>query len=156
MAKTNLTVNERFWMKVDKSGSCWNWTACKNSDGYGQFWIDVTNYLAHRIAYELAFGPIPDRLHVLHHCDNPGCVRVSHLFLGTDKDNMDDKTKKGRGNQASGEKHGMAKLTEDKVKQIRKAYSDGNTTLVKLAEKYEVEPKTIHRVIHAETWKNVK
>jgi len=142
---------KRFWSKVDKTDNCWNWTAAKIK-GYGTFGIDGKNYRAHRYSYELANGPIPTGMHVLHHCDNPRCVRGSHLFLGTDKDNMADASNKGR--VAKGEKHGMAKLTEEDVKQIRIDYANGITG-VSLAEKYSVSKSLISFVILRKRWQHV-
>ena len=150
------TTEERFWEKVDKSGKCWNWTGGKDGDGYGNFRIGSKFYKAHRVAYELAHGSIPDGKLCCHRCDNPGCCRVSHLFLGTRQDNNDDMERKGRGNQPSGEKNGNAKLTKEKVSRIRKEYARGNTTLVKLAEKYGVSNPTISRTITGKQWKHVK
>ena len=83
--------NLRFWEKVEITPHCWEWTASKRHH-YGQF----DTKLAHRIAWELVFKYIPEGMQVLHSCDNPGCVRPSHLFLGTQKDNMVDMMKKGR------------------------------------------------------------
>jgi hypothetical protein len=98
----------RFWSRVDFSGECWLWLGPVHTNGYGRLWI--TRRLgkrkkgkAHRTSYELVYGPIPDDILVCHHCDTKLCVRPNHLFLGTDADNMDDKTRKGR--TPSGEDH---------------------------------------------------
>lgn len=90
---------ERFWIKVavptDRS-LCWLWTAALGSDGYGQY----GEYRAHRMAWYLTHGTIPDGLHVLHKCDNPPCVNPSHLFMGTHANNMLDRSVKGRANRS--------------------------------------------------------
>lgn len=86
---------EDFWERVNKDG-CWRWTGATNGKGYGQVTVDGVHYLAHRIAYSLAKGSVPDGLLVCHHCDNPICVRPSHLFVGTHRDNAHDMIKKGR------------------------------------------------------------
>lgn len=90
------SVEERFWSKVQKSPECWIWMASTTSFGHGVFFINGRQDLAHRAAYTLCVGSIPGDLHVLHHCDNPRCVRPDHLFLGTHQDNMRDMRDKGR------------------------------------------------------------
>lgn len=93
-----LSLTDRFWLKVTLTDSCWEWTGAKITDGYGQFRTgrDAT-ILAHRFAYEhqnrVAIMP---GIVVCHTCDNPSCVNPEHLFLGTHKDNMRDKMEKGR------------------------------------------------------------
>ncbi len=90
-----MLLEERFWSKVDKTDNCWNWTAAKHQFGYGLFNIGGKILLAHRVVYALAVGPLGNFC-VCHHCDNPGCVRPVHLFLGTQKDNVRDMMEKGR------------------------------------------------------------
>lgn len=93
-----LTVEERFWAKVDKTDDCWLWTAHRQATGYGQFSPSPGHPVgAHRFAWELAHGPIPAGMYVCHHCDVRACVRVDHLFLGSPRDNMADMVAKGRG-----------------------------------------------------------
>lgn len=90
------SVEERFWAKVDKTPECWNWTGGCNDRGYGTFANGHGHQLAHRYAYEISSGSIPDGVFVLHRCDNRRCVNPSHLWLGTAQDNTADMIAKGR------------------------------------------------------------
>lgn len=85
-----------FWSKVDKSKECWEWTGCKDRDGYGQFGYNNRQWKAHRIAYFFSHGSIDDSKLICHHCDNPKCVRPEHLYQGTVKDNSQDMINRGR------------------------------------------------------------
>ena len=86
----------RFWSKAKYSEYCWEWQAYKNNRGYGVFGIGKETYLAHRVSYQFVYGKIPKGDRVLHRCDNPCCVNPSHLFLGSQYDNMWDKVIKKR------------------------------------------------------------
>jgi HNH endonuclease/Helix-turn-helix domain len=83
-----------FWGHVAKSDGCWEWTGIRTVAGYGR--CGKGGVRAHRVSYELTYGPIPDMMHVLHRCDNPPCVNPNHLFLGAQADNMRDMAQKGR------------------------------------------------------------
>ena len=104
----------------------------------------------HRFSYELHFGSVPEGLFVLHHCDNPSCVRPDHLFLGTNQDNMADKVLKGRhprGNQVYN-----AKLNPDAVRDIQ---TSGLSNGV-LAKKYNVSPSAVREVRIGRNWKHIR
>ncbi len=100
------SLSDRFWSKVRRSRACWEWTGATRN-GYGAFSVGnrQENRLlgAHRIAWEIQFGAVPDGLHVLHKCDNRKCVRPAHLFVGTPKDNLDDMSSKDRWRNQWGE-----------------------------------------------------
>src|SRR5947209_19331427 len=93
-----IPLAERFWPKVQKGSDCWEWKAGRKGGKfrYGIITIHSKDELAHRVAWKLTNGPIPDGLWVLHKCDNPPCVRPDHLFLGTQEDNNRDAWEKHR------------------------------------------------------------
>lgn len=161
------TLKERFWEKVDKNGPifvrmpylgrCWVWTANTSEDGYGQIKEGSPSrkqFRAHRLSYEMHQKRIPEGLCVLHKCDNPPCVNPEHLFVGTRKDNSDDMEEKGRAVHAKGESHGSAKLTEEKISEIRRDYVRGSRTHGQpaLARKYDVNQTTIGVIVRRKTW----
>lgn len=96
-AKTPKEFRIHFSSLIDFDGDCWCWKGQRDKKGYGRIWKDGKKKAAHRVSWELVNDdPIPDGMHVCHRCDNPPCVRPSHLFLGTHSDNMKDCAKKGR------------------------------------------------------------
>lgn len=146
-------IFERFWEKVEKTDTCWLWTGARTVPGYGKIGEggDKGNtLLAHRVSWEMVNGKVPEDLFVCHKCDNPPCVRPSHLFLGTPKDNMSDKVLKGR--NLSGERSPNARLTEEIVSAIRDEYTNGGVTQYQLAEKYGVCQTQIHRILAGKRW----
>lgn len=89
MPKSTASVDDRFWAKVDKTETCWNWTAYRDPLGYGNFWpADKRMVLAHRFAFELLVGLIPEGLELDHLCRNPSCCRPDHLEAVTHRENI--------------------------------------------------------------------
>ncbi len=106
-----VDVATRFWCQVaDTEKGCWEWLGVRNPNGYGSFSFRKSPFIAHRMAYLLEHGKLPEKLFVCHQCDNPGCVNPAHLFIGTASDNVQDMLAKGRHHQQKKDqcKHGHA------------------------------------------------
>lgn len=151
------TVEERFWEKVDKNGpaGCWVWTHSRSKKGYGQLSGPHRGhkpFQAHRLSWEMHTGPIPAGLMVCHRCDNPPCVNPDHLFLGTPKNNTDDRDAKNR--VRHGDRHPYAKLTTKRVAIIRRRSAAGVSRKA-LAAKFGVSVDSIRRVVIGAGWKRV-
>lgn len=149
---------ERFFRYVTKTPECWEWTGYRSPLGYGRFNLTGTKpVLAHRFAWELQHGPIPDGLVVCHHCDNPRCVRPDHLFLGTQRDNLLDMGRKGRRRgtfssaRTSGEANRAAKLTVEEVRRIR----DLAPMLphIEIAAMFNICKTHVSKIVRRRTWK---
>lgn len=153
-----LDEQTRFWRFVDKRGpdDCWFWTGLLNACGYGGFRASTGMQLAHRYMWEHAYGAIPEGMCVCHTCDVPKCCNLTHLFLGTPNDNVQDMIKKGRDNKPKGERNRHAKLTEPEVLAIRELYKYSNYfTQCKLGEIFNVTHSTIGDVLRCKTWKHI-
>jgi hypothetical protein len=133
---------------------CWLWTASVDQKGYGQFAMKPAHkrpLKAHRVAWEIYRGQVPDELCVLHKCDQPACVNPDHLWLGTVADNNHDMFEKGRSAppRVAGEAHGRAKLTLEDVEAIRADKRHQRT----IARDYGVSKSQIGNIKRAENWR---
>lgn len=154
------TPTERFWAKVQKSDTCWLWVGHIAKSGYGMAWDVLSQRVvkAHRKSWELSNGSIPDALCVLHKCDVRNCVRPSHLFLGTRKDNAEDRDRKGRLVKRSapiGELNPKAKLSEGDVLRIRRLYRKRDISQTKLSQLYGVSQAQISEIVLGKVWKHL-
>lgn len=152
----------RFWKRVDIRGEdeCWNWTGFAPY-GYGRISIgpreNVFEISVHRVVmvFELRDN-LPTHLFALHSCiGNKRCCNPNHLRLGTQTENIADMDRQGRRVPAFGVRNGAAKLSPEKVVEIRRLYSSGNWTLKELAAKFGVFFSTIHKVVSGERWAQV-
>lgn len=153
-----LEIAERFWQKVDRSrgiDSCWMWVRQRDACGYGRLQIGTRNALAHRVSWELNRGDIPKGMHVLHRCDQPGCVNPGHLFLGTHQDNMADMYSKGRRPAPRGIRNGRVKLSEQDVLDIRANYALCRVTQAELAQRFGVSSASINFIVNGKNWRHL-
>lgn len=151
-----------FWSKVDIRDSkkeCWEWRGAKKPKGYGNVRIEKKYLLAHRVAFELCNGPIPNGFLVCHICDNPSCCNPNHLMLGTVKSNAADMLIKNRQKKpdsaARGVVNGNSKLDDQKVSEIRDCYGRGEKNQYQLASEYGVSQASIASIVNRKTWKHV-
>lgn len=154
----NISIEERFALnvKVDEVTGCHNFIGAKDSDGYGRIKNKGKAISAHRYAWESKRGPT-NVLHVLHKCDNRSCVNIEHLFLGTHKQNMADMKEKKRCNPPKGYAHTrpMAKLTNEKVLEIKKLLSRGYKQ-ADIARDFKVSRGIISDISIGNTWTHIK
>lgn len=147
----------RFWSKVDRRGSddCWEWQGSRDKDGYGRFHLRGSETKAHRFSFELHYGPIPVGKMVCHSCDNPPCVNPSHLWLGTNQDNINDAAEKGRTHSPKGELHPMAILTREDVEEIIALRQKGYR-YTEIAERFDVTPGLVGGIIRGNIWPHIE
>lgn len=140
-----------FWNRIDikELFSCWEWTKGRDAYGYGLVKRLRKTRRCHRVAWSLTYGPIPDGLWVLHHCDNRLCCNPGHLFLGTHADNMRDMTEKERGTR--GERSSLSKLTAQDVKLIRELGATG-LPHNQIAKRFPVQRAQISKIINGTAW----
>jgi hypothetical protein len=142
----------------DPETGCWNWTRAKYKTGYGSKGVKGKIYYAHRLSFELHFGPIPEGKVIMHLCDNRACINPAHLRCDTQQANLLDAEIKGRMNRLQnrprGEVHPMRILNEEQVRLIRTLYSQGFSQSV-LAERYHMAQTSMSAICRRRTWKHV-
>lgn len=173
-------IEDRFWLRVNKhsgvynivkgrKSQCWLWIGTIRNDGYGTLSVvkedreklglyNVVNQIASRVSYALTKGS-PYNKFVLHHCDNPPCVRPKHLFKGTNETNQLDRIRKGRGligKKGIEHPRGRAKITENEVITIRKVYATRRLNQLELAKIYELNKVSISLIISGKNWSHLK
>ena len=162
------SLEERFWSKVDKDGptmdhmdsNCWTWTAYKDPKGYGHMRMDTVHKhkkeRAHRVSLFLRDGVLPP--YVLHKCDNPSCVRDTHLKVGTHEENRQDAITKGRmqdPNKQHGELNKSSKLQESDVVSIRSRAYRGDLHK-QIAADFGVSRENVSSIVQRKTWAHIE
>lgn len=156
----------RFWAKVNKAGAmpdhapdlgrCWEWTGARDALGYGRLTVGGQWRTAHRWSFELANGPIPDGMFVLHRCDRPACIRPEHLRLGTPRENTQDMHAKGRAALVgpAGERNSHSKLSAQQVIHIRERFHLGEL-IVHLAAEHGLSVSSVSAIVNGRSWAHV-
>lgn len=161
--KPRKPIEQRFWVFVNKDGPtmphmdspCWEWMGHRFPDGYGviaEGGRGGKTLKAHRVSWIIHNGPIPDNQQVLHHCDNPPCPNPTHLFLGTNLDNVRDKISKGRTPNFKGELNPAAKITKVQAIEIKTRYNQGGISQRALAKEYNMTQANVWYIVNGEHW----
>lgn len=145
-----MTTQDRFtkYVMPEPNTGCWLWVGAMMGK-YGCFSLKNKAVLAHRVSFELYKGPILKNANVCHSCDNPLCVNPEHLWLGTTQQNTRDRHSKQR--DARGESHGMAKLTNDQVIEIKNHKGNHRP----MAEKFGITIAVVSIIRRGEGWRHL-
>ena len=141
----------RLWRRTRFGDDCWEWTGCRNPEGYGRIGLGSHRLgigYTHRLSWELMRGEIPKGMLVLHKCDNPPCIRPEHLFLGTTSDNIADCHDKGRST--------MHAFSNAEATAIREDRASGRFTLRQLGDKYGVTLSCIHLIVTGKAYRRAR
>lgn len=162
--KVRATIVDKlrhFWERADVTDGCWTWASTRNHEGYGVIRIASKMVRAHRVAYMLSVGSIPDGQVIRHSCDNPSCVNPLHLAPGTYKQNSEDMiarcrvNRKGTGKRRFGEANGSSKLTIDQVIDIRRRHLLTGIGAHRLGREFLVSKSTVQEILSGKTWGQV-
>lgn len=134
------------------ANGCWEWCGERHKDGYGKVSVAGGRVFVHRLIHELCVGPIPMGAQVLHRCDNPPCCNPTHLFTGTNRENVDDMVAKGR--HRRGEGINTAKMTTEKVRNLRTRHKAGVSVTV-LSADYGISEHQVRCIIGRRSWRHV-
>lgn len=146
-----------FWSHVDFMGDCWEWRGATTQWGYGKLRYAGHDFTAHRCSFEFAHGALGRDEWVLHSCDNPPCVKPSHLFRGDAKLNTQDMIAKGRAARlgAQGRANAHSVVTEGQVVEMRARFAAGDATPIELADQFGITNSAVNQILRGRTWSHV-
>lgn len=150
------------WRAMERTtigDGCWEFCGSRLPFGHGRIRHEGKDWLVHRLIYQELVGDIPEEMCVCHKCDNPPCIRPSHLFLGTMRDNMHDMIRKNRQRHDSnpkGEKHHNSKLTKEKALLILSRCNEPDFSPTKMGIELAVDACTVIDVVKRRTWRHVQ
>lgn len=157
------TVQERFWSKVavDADAACWDWTRSTGTSGYGQFMVVAGKLVrAHRVAWALINGPIPDGAVIRHTCDRPICCNPAHLLHGSQADNVRDAVERGRARGGSvprpGELSPTHKISTEQALDIRARRAANTASCAELAVEYGIHRSQVSRIATGHRWAHLE
>lgn len=129
--------------------TCIEYQWSDNGTGYKRIRFRGRSYYAHRLVWELVHGPIPAGMVVCHRCDNRGCINISHLFLGTQADNVHDAIRKGRASpppRTTGENHHKTKLSDANVRTVRQLAARGHSC-AEIGRRFGVTRQSVSQMV---------
>lgn len=141
---------DKFNDLFDRGDGCWEWKGTIEGYGYGVIDHNMKRYRAHVLALEFDGRPVPKGMMACHHCDNPPCVRPSHLYAGTGQENADDAVARNR--LRIGSAHGMAKLTEDQVTAMRQIEG---VSYAEIGRMFNISRPTATKIMKHQLWRHV-
>lgn len=150
-----FSLDECFNANVDRSGgpeACWPWTGSRSKNRYGVLSFKKARFYAHRLAYALANGAVPDGMDVCHHCDNPPCCNARHLFTSDAAGNAADMVAKGRWRGPLGLEHPKSKLTPELIAEARAQYAAGRS-LRSIARDFKMSHQALSAAMRGKTWR---
>ena len=153
-----LAFEHWFWLHVRGTPGCWSWLGPHFACGYGAAALTIAGKRlacpAQRMAYALACGPVPAELYACHRCNNPGCVRPSHIYIATPGQNHRDAWRDGLCSSLPGALHPMAQLELAEVRAMRRAFNLGQATQLELAATYGVDRGNVAKIVRGQLWKH--
>jgi hypothetical protein len=152
--RTIVATKDKILAKIERLpfSGCWIWMGGLFLTGYGALVVNGKQHLAHRASYSAFVGEIPTGMCVCHRCDVRACINPDHLFVGTIADNNADMKAKGRHN--AGERHGLSRLTEDQVREIRKLCLAG-ISQPEIASRYGLIQQTVSDIHLRKRWRHI-